>query len=434
MKKSQHHHRFLKALGVSLGVLGLACTLGACGKQQQSATSSHQKVTISFWEGFGGVYDQSMHKLVNEFNKSQDKYKVVCTSQTSYTNLNQKIMTAAKANTLPVMAQATYPTVPDYVKNNLIIPLNSYIKRDLSSKDLNDIYPAFLKDTKYQGNYYSVPFSKSLDILYYNQTLLDKYGLQKPTSWEELQQDAQILKQKHANVALLQLDKSFDQDYQSMTKELGTDLVTPNTFKVNIDSNNSKTAANYFMNLINDHEAVTATTTYGDDDWLRGSAVFYVDTSAGIVHLQQNAPSSFKWGALPFPTYHGKRASVLAGSNLVIFKHATKQQREGAWAFMKFLMSKPETTKWAEMTGYVPLRKSAAQSKAYQQYLQAHPIYQAPAQTLASGFEQTAFPGYSQFRNQELETFSNMINKQQTVDQALNQLQQKTEQIIKSNQ
>ncbi len=136
----------------------------------------------------------------------------------------------------------------------------------MSSKELNDIYPAFLKDTKYQGNYYSVPFSKSLDILYYNQTLLDKYGLQKPTSWEELQQDAQILKQKHANVALLQLDKSFDQDYQSMTKELGTDLVTPNTFKVNINSNNSKTAANYFMNLINDHEAVTATTTYGDDD------------------------------------------------------------------------------------------------------------------------------------------------------------------------
>ena len=43
------------------------------------------------------------------------------------------------------MAQATYPTVPDYVKNNLIIPLNSYIKRDLSSKDLNDIYPRFLK-------------------------------------------------------------------------------------------------------------------------------------------------------------------------------------------------------------------------------------------------------------------------------------------------
>lgn len=426
----------LKTLGVSLGIISLACGLGACGKSQQAAesassTSNNKKVTVTFWESYTGVYQQSMNKMVDEFNKSQDKYKVVCTSQSGYTGLNQKIMAAAKANSLPTIAQATYPTVPDYVKNGWLVDLTSRINNEHGLVD--DLYPAFLKNTKYQGKYYSVPFSESLDILYYNKTLMDKYGLQKPDSWEDLQKDAQILKEKHANVALLQLDKSFDQEYQSMLKELGTDMVSPDSLKVNIDSNNSKEAANFFMNMINDHSAVTSTNTYGDDDWLRGSAVFYANTSAGLNHLQQNVPLSFKWGTLSFPSYHGKRASILAGSNLVMFKSASKAQQDGAWAFMKFLMSKPQTTKWAEMTGYLPLRKSAANSKEYQQYLQKHPVYQAVADTLPYGFEQVAFPGYAQFRNQELTSFSNMINKQQSVNQALATLQTKTEQIIKEN-
>ena len=427
MKRS---HLF-KTFGISLGIISLALGLGACGQHHDISSAPKKRVTVTFWESFTGVYQQSMNKMVDEFNHSQDKYQVVCTSQSGYTGLNQKIMAAAKAHSLPTIAQATYPTVPDYAKNGWLVPLNDRLNQDKAL--VNDLYPAFLKNTKYQGKYYSVPFSESLDILYYNKTLMDKYGLQKPNSWEDLQKDAQILKDKHANVALLQLDKSFDQEYQSMLQELGTNMVSPNSLKVNIDSTNSKTAANFFMKMINDHSAVTATNTYGDDDWLRGSAVFYTNTSAGLNHLQQNAPTSFKWGTLPFPSYRDKRASILAGSNLVMFKSASQEQQDGAWAFIKFLMSKPQTIKWAEMTGYLPLRKSATESKEYQHYLQTHPAYKAVADTLPYAFAQVGFPGYAQFRNQELTSFSNMINKQQTVDQALTQLQTKTEQIIKDN-
>lgn len=426
----------LKTIGVSLGIIGLTFGLCACGKHNNetassSSSSNNKRVTVTFWESFTGVYQQSMNKMVDKFNNSQNKYKVVCTSQSGYAGLNQKIMAAAKAHALPTIAQATYPTVPDYAKNGWLVPLSNRLNGEKGL--MNDIYPAFLKNTQYKGEYYSIPFAESLDILYYNQTLMNKYGLQKPNSWEDLQKDAQILKDKHANVALLQLDKSFDQEYQSMLQELGTNMVSPNTLKVNIDSNNSKTAANFFMKMINDHSAVTSTDTYGDNDWLRGSAVFYANTSAGLNHLQQNAPSSFKWGTIPFPSYHGKRSSILAGSNLVMFKSASKEQQEGAWAFMKFLMSKQQTIDWAEMTGYLPLRKSAVKSSEYQNYLKDHVAYKAVVDTLPYAFAQVGFPGYAQFRNQELISFNNMITKQQTVDQALSQLQEQTKQIIKSN-
>ncbi|TOD02079.1 hypothetical protein, partial [Vibrio parahaemolyticus] len=85
---------------------------------------------------------------------SQKQYKVVGTAQGNYTALQQKIMAAAKSRNLPTIAQTTYTTVPDYVKNGFISPLDQYmLKGDdkMSSSDLKDIYPAFLSSSKYQG-------------------------------------------------------------------------------------------------------------------------------------------------------------------------------------------------------------------------------------------------------------------------------------------
>ena len=432
-------HRWLKSIGLSVSIFAMVCGLAACGNKNSSSSSSSnsnedgQPVTITFWDGFSGLYEKSMQKLVNEFNKSQTKYKVVCTSQTNYSNLSHKIMTAAKAHDLPVMAQSPYPSVPDYVKTGLIIPLNDYINKDFNNQDLNDIYPAFLKNTKYNGNYYSIPFSKSLDVLYYNKTLLKKYGLNLPTSWEEIQKDGKILKDKHANTKILQLNKSFDQEYQSMAKELGVNLISPGTLKPNYESNGSKEAANYFMNLLNNGYAATSSDNYGDSDWERGSAIFYADTSAGINFISQKVSPSFKWGTIPFPSYHGKKASVVAGTNLMIFKSASKKQRDGAWTFMKYLMSKPITLKWAEMTGYVPIRQSVAKGAQYQQYLKKHPQFKGPNDTLPYGFEPTVYPGNSQFYDQQLVIFSDMIDKKSTVNQALSQLQNLAKQIIDKN-
>ena len=77
--------------------------------------------------------------------------------------------------------------------------------------------------------------------------------------------------------------------------------------------------------------------------------------------MKQNAPKDFKWGTMPLPSYKGKKATELAGNDIVLFKSASTDQQKGAWAFMKFLLSEKETSKWAQLTGYVPLRKSAVQ-------------------------------------------------------------------------
>ena len=93
--------------------------------------------------------------------------------------------------------------------------------------------------------------------------------------------------------------------------------------------------------------------------------------------MKQNAPKDFKWGTMPLPSYKGKRQPNFAGNDIVLFKSASSDKQKGAWAFMKYLLSEKETSKWAQLTGYVPLRKSAVKSADFKKYLSANPTSHA---------------------------------------------------------
>lgn len=381
-----------------------------------------------------GPYQKAINQIISEFNNSQSNYKVIGTSQGNYTSLQQKIMAAAKSNSLPVIAQTTYTTVPDYTSNNLILPLDKYVLKGdnaLSQSDLKDIYPAFLSSSKYKGKYYSMPFSKSVRILFYNQDILDKYHLAKPTSWEDIKKDAAVLKQH--GIYAIGFDKSFDMELEALARQAGNQMIS-SSLKVNVDSAKTLKAANFIMNMIHNKEAQTAgSDVYWSDAFAQGKSAFYAGSSAGTTIMKQTMPKSTHWGTMPLPSYNGKKATEIAGNDIVLFRGASSAQQKGAWAFMKFLMSSKETAKWAQLTGYLPLRKSAMKQASFKKYLTANPINRAAVQSLAAGFQSTAFKGFSEYRTDYLNAVDAMLTKNQSPKNALTTLQKQAEQIIKQN-
>ena len=302
----------------------------------------------------------------------------------------------------------------------------------MSSSDLKDIYPAFLSSSKYQGKYYSVPFSKSTRILFYNEALMKKYNIAKPTSWEDIKKDADKLKAD--GIAAIGFDKSFDMEFEGLARQAGNPLVSADPLKAKLDSKKTLTAANFIMDMVNSGEAKTAgEDIYGDKNFTAGKTLFYAGSSAGITNMKQNAPKDFKWGTMPLPSYKGKKATELAGNDIVLFKSASSDKQKGAWAFMKYLLSEKETSKWAQLTGYVPLRKSAVKSADFKKYLSANPTSQAAVDSLGFGFQSTAFIGFSEYRNDLLNAVDAMLTKHEKPDQALKTLQGQTETIIKTN-
>lgn len=434
-------HTWLTVLASTVTVVLAALVLTGCGNSNSSNSSSSKgsnsgkKVEITFWHGMNGPYQKALNSIIDDFNKSQSKYVVKGTAQGNYTALQQKIMAAAKSRSLPTISQTTYTTVPDYSKSNLIAPLDEYMlsgSDKLTSSDLKDIYPAFLKSSKYQGKYYSIPFSKSTRILYYNQAILDKYNIAKPKTWNDIVKAGDKLKAD--GIYGMGFDRSWDMEFEGLARQAGNPLIAPGSLKVNLNTADTLEAVNLINNMVKNKTAKTAgADNYFTQGFIQGKAAFYAGSSAGVTQMVAQAPKTLKWGTMPLPSYKGKKATEVAGNDIVMFKSASADQKKGAWQFMKFLLSSKETTKWAMATGYVPLRKSAMDTADYKKYLQEKPYNKAAVDSLDDGFQSTAFLGFSEYRNDLLEAVDKMISKNADPKTTMDQLQKTTENIIKEN-
>ncbi|MDC2816627.1 ABC transporter substrate-binding protein [Leuconostoc suionicum] len=397
------------------------------------SAATTKPVKITFWHAMAGPYKEALQKRIDAFNKSQKQYKVVATAQGDYTTLNQKIMAGAKSKTLPVMAQATYTQIPDYAKDGIVTSIQSQVtgKNGLSKKQLNNIYSGFLQQSKYKGEYYSTPFSASVREMFYNKTLLKKYNLSVPKTWDDIANMSEVLKKD--GIATVGFDKSFDMEWDSMVRSAGESLVTSGG-KVNVNSKKAVAAAKLITNMVSDGTAKTAgSDIYGTTNFVNGKTALTFSSSAGITATRAAAAKDFDWGTAPLPSYQGKSATVLAGNSLVVTATASKKQQSGAWAFMKFLMSDKQTEKWAEATGYLPITKTATKSAAYKAYLDKNPLAKAASESLPGAFSDTAFLGYQDYRTNLATAVDAMLTKNTSASDALNTLADQTKKTLQEN-
>ncbi len=83
----------------------------------------------------------------------------------------------------------------DFAARGWIAPLEDYIAED----DLADYLPGFLAAAQVGGSTYAIPLYIDGIHLFYRADLLDKYGLDVPTTWEELITAAETVVEGEAN-------------------------------------------------------------------------------------------------------------------------------------------------------------------------------------------------------------------------------------------
>ncbi|MCM0598170.1 extracellular solute-binding protein [Periweissella fabalis] len=416
---------------VAILAIGAVVYVGSNHSKTTPVTASGQPIKITLWTGITGNYQKSLQNLANSFNSSQKKYQVVLTSQTNYQTLNQKILAAAKSGTLPVMGMATYTSLADYKHNGFIQNINDFYKTTLSSNQKNDLYPSFLSGTKVGSDFYSIPFSKSLRIMYVNNDILKKYNLTVPTTWEEMAKEGQILKSH--GIYAYGFDASFQSEWEGMLHAAG---INPVSASGQVDVNNPKAieAAKVILDMVKDHTAKSAgSDIFWTKNFVNGKSAFYIGSSAGLSITTMQAPKNLNWSTTQVPSYQGSNATEVAGNDLVVFKGATLEQKAGAYSFMKYLLEPQNTTTWAKDTGYVPVDQSAVKSDAYQAYLHTNPRAVAAVNALPNSFSQTSFVGFNQYYTMAGQTFNNMLTTHVSAETALNKLANQTKQIISNN-
>ncbi|WP_203663143.1 ABC transporter substrate-binding protein [Lacticaseibacillus sp. 53-4] len=423
--------RMSRVLALAFGAL---LTVGLVGCGNSGSQSKSEPVKITYWHRMTGAWNKAQQKTIDAFNKSQSKYKVVATSQGSYDALQQKLMAAAKSKTLPVMAQAPTTNIGDYVKNDFLIPWDSQMlhgSNKLSAAQLSDIYPSFLKAGEYKGKYYGLPYSESTQVLFYNETLMKKYNLAMPKTWDDIEKMGPALKKE--GLATLAMDQSYDVQLEGMAMQAGHKLITADG-KANLNAPTTLAAVDKILSLRKAGYVKTAGTDYYFTvAFSQQKAVFGIGSSSSIGSVQ--APKGMQWGTATVPSFaNDSVAEPLNGNDNVLFKGASKAQQQGAWAFQKFLLKKQNAAYWAKKSGYVPITKSATQSATYRDYLKANPTFKAAVDASDTAFASTVFAGYGDYRNDLMDTVDSTISKGTSGKDAFDALQKKTEAILKENQ
>jgi len=114
---------------------------------------------IEFWHALESQYQETLNRVVGEFNDSHDNIVIKPMYIGNYTALNEAIVSANAANTnLPGVAMANIPYVTAYGAGGLCEDLGPYIQRD--GFEIDDFGEGLIQAAKYEDVQVALPLPR----------------------------------------------------------------------------------------------------------------------------------------------------------------------------------------------------------------------------------------------------------------------------------
>jgi multiple sugar transport system substrate-binding protein len=375
-----------------------------------------EEISITFWHIYGQGKSAVLDALIYEFEELYPNITVESISQGSYGDLKSKAISSISAGNTPDLLVGYPDHFAEYLNGNAIIPLDSFVASDTWGVDLTDFIDSYVAENQQyeDGQMYSMPYSKSTEMLVYNKTVFDANGItiptDRPVTWEELEVYAETIVgdgdfqceylinyDSSANL-FITATRQWDGQYTNLAGE------------VLIDNPNTLTMLNYLDGLFKSKTLslpLAWDESYGSANFLKGDVCMTVGSTAGIkynVPLPGNEGKfgEFELGIAPIPQHEGGVASVMQqGPNVAIMSDTSDAERLASWLLIKHLTSTEATAQWAIDTGYLPVRYSAYDSNLYQTFLNSpDPDYKYESMTANAAYLQVdAFKYDSAFAN-----------------------------------
>lgn len=329
--------------------------------------------SVLFWDRQVTESAHLLQLLADEFNKGRDGLPVKVEYSGGYSEIFRKVSTSIQAGTVPAMAVAYQSMTTAYIEAGAVLALDDYLRDPqigLSENDVADFFPVVLDTNRYPdygGKMYSFPFCKSVLMMYFNKRVLAEAGVSAPPkTWDEFLDACRQVKAKTGKSACaVSVDAST---IDGMIFSLGADVLDGKTTL--FDSPQSIRVFELFETLAREQLAYQIPpNSYDDRDaFARDEVAFVFRSSSHRAPIALLMKDPAQWGMSMTPQGDPERpCTVLYGPNICIFS-TTPEQQAVAWEFVKFFTSPDVSVRWALGTGYVPIRKSAAENATMQAF------------------------------------------------------------------
>jgi len=408
MKKIVAMHLVVATL---LGV----CLMSGCNKQNTVLTQDFvipeggydgSKVTINFYHTMGEPLRAVLDAFIVEFNKLYPNITVAHEQVGGYEDVRDQIKTELTVGNQPNIAYC-YPdhvalynvaravvTLDDLIASNIEITREDGTKEvlGLTAEQKADFIEGYYEEGKEfgDGKMYTLPFSKSTEVLYYNKTFFEEHELKVPTTWDEMEAVCAQIKAIDENCIPLGYDSESNW-FITMCEQLGSDYTsaTGEHYQFNNDANKQfvKRFREWYQKEYVTTQEIYGAYTSGLFTATTGQRSYMsIGSSAGAKHQRPKANDQgeypFEVGITTIPQVNPDTPKVISqGPSVCIFKDENPQEVIASWLFVKFLTTNVNfQAAFADASGYVPVLKSVAQ----------HPTY-ADKMSKADGYDNIAY-------------------------------------------
>jgi multiple sugar transport system substrate-binding protein len=369
-------------------IIMTALGLAGCGRKAEQGSNV---VTITFWHSTVSSTVPALNELVAKFHEEFPGIEVKPQYVPTGDALIQKLITSVQSHTAPDISWIHANFLQDIIEADAIYKIEDFQHSadSLPQSDINDIYPALMQEARWRGTLYSMPMEATGIALLCNRELFRKAGLdpdRPPSTWEELRQYAKQLTAdangdgKNEQVGLFvpvfpasgPLGDWMVWQFYPFLFQAGGDVIDKEQTRVLYNSDAGIKALTLWKDIYADLNLGTFTIDY-EVAFASKQLAMALDGPWNLPRWRQ--VKGLDWSIAPLPAGPAKRATIVGGEYLAIFKQS--QHPKEAWTFVKWMTRPDVQAFWSMRSGYLPIRKAVSGTPAYKAFLAENPNLKA---------------------------------------------------------
>lgn len=409
----------LNVLFIAFLAIILAACSGNSGVVDEGGGSSGGSSEITLWAPFSGPDGPKMKEIADNYNESQDEYKVnfqIVPQSEYYKTIDLAVNGESNMPDLMVMHGDQIFT---YAEKGIIRSLGDLMGEEISE---DEYHPNAIEGASVDGEVYGVPLDIHPLLFYWNKDSFEKAGLdpeKPPTNREEFIEYAQALTNEDANEFGYVVPTLWPQDFifPTIVYQNGGQLYADG--EVQFTSPEVVEALEFERSLIEEYK-VSPSDVQQDGEvtmFLQGRSAMHMN---GPWMMKQWDDSGLNYGVAPVPQLGTEQEGVYANShNFVVPESVDEEKLDAITNFLGYVGD--NSLAWAE-SGQAPASKAVYESDEFQEVNSQSP-------QVAKQFDYVGFApdveNWGQATGPLMEAVNEVLLGQKDVTEALEEAQQK---------
>ena len=350
------------------------------------------EVTITFYHTMGQNLRDVLDAYIIEFNKLFPNITIAHEQVGSYDDVRDQISTELTVGNQPNIAYCYPDHVAVYNIAGAVVTLDQFIGSTievtdaegntsvlgLTQEQIDDFIDGYYAEGREFGDdmMYTLPLSKSTEVLYYNKTFFAENNLTVPTTWAELEEVCKKIKAIDPESIPLGYNSESNW-FITMTEQYGSDYTSASGEHFLFDNETNRNFVEQFREwyqkgYVTTQEILEA---YTSTIFVEQKSYMSIGSSAGATHQRpkkgDDGKYPFEVGIAPIPQVDASNPKAISqGPSLCIFNSENPQEVVASWLFVKYLTTTVEfQAEFSIASGYIPVIESVANNQIYADFL-----------------------------------------------------------------